>query len=661
MPQVVADYGPTLLVKFPDGSQQEMIRESYERMFPGGAYPEPPAGPAPLPAGLQPSANALGGPPAPAGGPPSMTEARPAALGAPTLPQAPPEGASPPGAAAATGPVGAAAPVPSGAREASAPTLPQVTAPSSGRQSLRQFAQRTTDFGQARMDAAQALGDAQELEATQMARALEQHDARATRLEEQKLKAHKEGMKAADARAAEIDKLADEHGKMRIDRGRLYANMSTFDKVLAGIGFGLTAMSQAKTGQGGPNAALQIIGNAVENDVRDQQAMIDQAGKRIDTKRTLYKDFMERLGNKQAAYDMTIATGLAQAKRQVEIIGAQSQSAKVRAQSVDLAAQLGQQIADKLENVRQTAGAEAYRNAQLKASQANAEVEARLKAAELRKKEADATAAELEVSGGERARKLGVGELVRDDGRPVLFRSTESAEKVANSQGAAKLATQLIDKLLVARKQHGWSSDLFKSDEWRQMQGDYSQLQLAKKTTDELGVLAGPDMDLIERALGTSDPTEVRDPTAGLENARNNLVAQFNARAQSQVADGNIQPWEPPRLRALEAFEAGKGENVKAFLAPLPPGVKAGPAASKEVADEKQALLPALLREASPAELNSMLAHVDVMAGDGVLTKSQAEKMRSAIQRRIERGVVDRPLTPDEAAQRVRELDINLR
>lgn len=664
MPEVLADYGPTMLVRFPDGSQQEVIRDSYERMFPGGSYQQPTQPqraadvPPALPPELQPSQAALG--------------------------------ASPPAGAAPTGPVAAAPAVPSGAGEASALSLPQappvpsglapqpntggaaspggptggdlptIVPPASGRQSLRQYGQRTAELGGARIEAAQSLGAAQEDEATKIAAALDEHNRRTTELEGRRQKAHEAGLAEADRRGAEIDKLADEHGKMRIDRGRLFANMSTFDKILAGIGFGLSAVSTAKAG-GGPNPALQIIGNAVENDVRDQQAMIEQAGKNVEMRRTLYKDFLERLGNKQAAYDMTIATTLAQAKRQVEIIGAQSKSAQIKAQTLDLTAQLGQQIADKLEQVRATASAEGYRNAQLKASKESAEVDARYKLAQMRKMEAEATQSELDVSPGERARKLGVAELKGKAGKPVLFRSSESAEKVAESQGATTQAAQLIDRLILARQEHGWSSDLVKSDEWRQMQADFAKLKLTLKDTDKLGVLAGPDMGLIEGALGTSDPTEARDPTAGLKTARDNLVNQFNARAKAQVADGDMTRWEPPKLRELAAFEAPRGENIKAFLADAPPGLEDDPEAKEAMAREKKAILPAIARNASPQELNSILAHVSLLEQQGVLSIAEADEMRSKLTRKKSQAERDRPLTPAEMQQRVNTLDINLR
>lgn len=149
----------------------------------------------------------------------------------------------------------------------------------------------------------------------------------------------------------------------------------------------------------------------------------------------------------------------------------------------------------------------------------------------------------------ERAREFGVGEVVDDQGKPVLFRDVAVAGKLADSKGAVDSATQLIDRIVAARQRYGWSSDLLKSPEWRRMQADYGALVLQKKNTDQLGVLSEGDMRLIGKSLGTEDPTEVRDPTAGLKAARENMVNNVNAviRGQAVLPPGRkLQRWEPP-------------------------------------------------------------------------------------------------------------------
>lgn len=169
------------------------------------------------------------------------------------------------------------------------------------------------------------------------------------------------------------------------------------------------------------------------------------------------------------------------------------------------------------------------------------------KTAETAKSVEDWKKAARENSPQERARQFGVGELVDADGNALQFRSAESAEKVAKLKGSADFGVQLLDRMITARETYGWSSDLLKSPEWREMQADFAQYALEKKNIDELGVLAGPDMGLIHKAAGTSDPTELRDPTPGLKRARENIIEKTNSTVRAQVAPG-VKPkrWAPP-------------------------------------------------------------------------------------------------------------------
>lgn len=146
-------------------------------------------------------------------------------------------------------------------------------------------------------------------------------------------------------------------------------------------------------------------------------------------------------------------------------------------------------------------------------------------------------------------RQLSVGEIVDNSGTPVRFRSEPVASKIADAKGAVDSGAHLIDKIVAARQRYGWSSDLIKSPEWRQMQADYGALVLQKKNTDQLGVLSESDMDLIGKSLGTTDPTEARDPIAGLNAARENMINNVNAqiRGQAVLPEGRtVQRWEPP-------------------------------------------------------------------------------------------------------------------
>lgn len=163
-----------------------------------------------------------------------------------------------------------------------------------------------------------------------------------------------------------------------------------------------------------------------------------------------------------------------------------------------------------------------------------------------RGKLASATSAEAEAEKKRRensdewiAGELGAGDLTNEDGSPVLFRTSESAARIAKKRGAVENAVRLIDQLSAARAKYGWSSDLFKSDEWQGAQADMGALIIESKNDAELGALSGPDMGLIEKMLGTTDPTSVIDPTPGLKRYRQNSINSLNGVIRAEARPGS--------------------------------------------------------------------------------------------------------------------------
>jgi len=96
-----------------------------------------------------------------------------------------------------------------------------------------------------------------------------------------------------------------------------------------------------------------------------------------------------------------------------------------------------------------------------------------------------------------------------------------------------------VDQITAARRKYGWSSDLARSDEWRRIKSDSGALVIAVKNLAELGALSGPDMGLVEQMTGTADPTEMRDPTAGLLQLRSNSILGFNEVVRSAARTGS--------------------------------------------------------------------------------------------------------------------------
>lgn len=175
-------------------------------------------------------------------------------------------------------------------------------------------------------------------------------------------------------------------------------------------------------------------------------------------------------------------------------------------------------------------------------------------------------------------------ESLGPDGKPVTqpyyaVGAPEEAKKLRNTVTSTKQLVRLLDEVLRIRT--GWSSDTVQSDEWKKLQANWASAIGKAKGEGQLalGVLTGPDLDVVGRFLGANDPTQFRDIEAGVLKARENLINDTNDAAEGLAPPGarvkrfNIQRIlpEPPKLNADDkAFEAAKAKQT-----PSPEAIKA--------------------------------------------------------------------------------------
>lgn len=145
--------------------------------------------------------------------------------------------------------------------------------------------------------------------------------------------------------------------------------------------------------------------------------------------------------------------------------------------------------------------------------------------------------------------------LRNSDGKEFIPPTKEEAQKARLGISDANKATLLIDQLVTLVEENGgWSPDLMKSAYWQKAQSTLTELIAQRKSEGDLalGVLAGPDMGLLEKNLG-GDPTGVRDPTPALKAARNNIVLKTNAALVGMGYDG-------PTFAIPEITPSGRGK-----------------------------------------------------------------------------------------------------
>lgn len=167
------------------------------------------------------------------------------------------------------------------------------------------------------------------------------------------------------------------------------------------------------------------------------------------------------------------------------------------------------------------------------------------------------------------AKKDAQGRLLNADGSLFKARTPESGRALEKQIASTVTAANIIDELLRLRNTHGWSSDLLKSDEWRAMQANKGALIIELKNAAELGALAGPDVEVINSMLGTSDPTELRDPAEGLKKARENAILRTKRTLETSNYTGDFdvvdksKPLKAARDKDLEALVSrGKGGTL---------------------------------------------------------------------------------------------------
>ncbi len=152
----------------------------------------------------------------------------------------------------------------------------------------------------------------------------------------------------------------------------------------------------------------------------------------------------------------------------------------------------------------------------------------------------------------EEDRKLGIrgpdGNLLvsKDTGKPIRLRDEAEATKLTDSIVATDQAVRLMDEVIRLRKEHGWEPDFLQSPAWQQVQQAWGDLMLQKKNIEQLGAISGSDMDLMSKALGSKDPTGVRDNIPGILSARRNAVLRLQANLRTRgVADQSIPKYSP--------------------------------------------------------------------------------------------------------------------
>lgn len=189
----------------------------------------------------------------------------------------------------------------------------------------------------------QALQDAAEVG---KAKAAEESAAitNAAKNNEQRIKAQEgqqaERSKMLDNEMGRLNQSVTDLQAMSVDPKRYWADKSTGDKVMAGIGLLLGAF-----GSGG-NKAVAVIDKAIDQDIAAQKADIAKASDVVSARRGIYQDMRSRFKDDQMATEATRIAYLDNALLKTKAIGAKYTAPELKAKTDLLVGELEQKKAE---------------------------------------------------------------------------------------------------------------------------------------------------------------------------------------------------------------------------------------------------------------------------------------------------------------------------
>jgi hypothetical protein len=358
----------------------------------------------------------------------------------------------------------------------------------------------------------------------------------------------------------DINSMNEEYRAVEIEPNRIFKNSSTGAKILAALSVGLGAYSASMTE--GKNYALEIIDGAIADDIEAQKLELKQKGASIDDKRNLLNDLIKRGMSEAEAEQASRLMLLQKVQRTLQQRMLDIKDARMKSEGKDMEASLKLKIEEQKVNLmmntlpREQTVTETKMvpspemAAQIKAMEANLVEKAKLKA----KYESEQ---ELKLSPKERdARKIeGYVGLAPDATEARTFRKFNTEVNTLLKQ---------LDKLIEFRKDIG-ILDIAGLDREKIADGQALAVTAAMdiKNVFDLGVLAGPDMDLIEKVLPT-DPTgsgyllsRYKQAKRYIELKRDNMAANmgiFKERPEMDISKGSV------RERAEQSREAALAE-----------------------------------------------------------------------------------------------------
>ena len=350
---------------------------------------------------------------------------------------------------------------------------------------------------QSELDAKGFKFDQEEIDATRKAMDEMRESEEAFKVQrEARIQAQKE---REDKLLNDINTLNEQYRAVEIEPNRIFKNASTGAKILAALSVGLGAYAASMTG--GKNYALEIIDGAIEDDIQAQKLELQQKGASIDDKRNLLNDLIKRGLSEAEAEEASRLMLLQKVKRTLEEKLLDIKDARKKEEAKNIDDQLKIKIAETKANLmmkvipqeRMVTETKLMPTAKLSVELAQMKENAKLTAQRqfqeeqgLSKKEKDARTVQGYIG---------------------LAPDPTDARKMREAKAGSDAIIKQLDALIAFREKHGFEMLNRKVVDAGISLATTVALELKSEPFFNLGVLTGPDLDLIESTMPL-DPTE---------------------------------------------------------------------------------------------------------------------------------------------------------
>ena len=406
---------------------------------------------------------------------------------------------------------------------------------------------------QSELDAKGFKFDEQEIDATRKAMEEMRESEEAFKVQrEARLRAQKE---REDKLLNDINTMNEQYRAVEIEPNRIFKNTSTGAKILAAISVGLGAYAASMTG--GKNYAMEIIEGAIADDIQAQKLELQQKGAAIDDKRNLLNDLINQGMSESEAEEASRLMLLQKAKRTLDERLLDIKDARMKEDAKNLDKSLSIKIAETKANLmmkaipqeRMVTETKMLPNAKL-----SAEIAAQKEKAKLIAKRSVEEAQGLSQSEKDARSVEGYMGLAPD--------STDARTMRSASIEAKEMIKQLKD-LIAYRNKHG--AEIFPSKVSKVGKSKATQvaLKLKSKAFLNLGVLAGPDLDLIDDIIP-------RDPTAvelGINARYQEIIDFIEAGLELKAYGYGLVPERPEMDVSKMDFRESANQSKEAALA----------------------------------------------------------------------------------------------